>query len=60
MGSLRRSCKNPEETTLHYGGAQYIPTGRGLATQREAFLKSASVPVRIRDAGRGGWAVLVV
>ncbi|CAK9096135.1 1 [Durusdinium trenchii] len=28
------------ETTLHYGGAQYIPTGRGLATQREAFLKS--------------------
>lgn len=28
------------ETTLNYGGAQYIPTGRGLATRREPFLKS--------------------
>eukprot|EP00930_Biecheleria_cincta_P015653 TRINITY_DN12986_c0_g2_i1.p1 TRINITY_DN12986_c0_g2~~TRINITY_DN12986_c0_g2_i1.p1 ORF type:complete len:1556 (-),score=205.11 TRINITY_DN12986_c0_g2_i1:228-4286(-) len=27
------------ETTLHYGGAQYIPTGRGLATAREPFVK---------------------
>jgi len=25
-------------TTLTYGGAQYIPTGRGLATCRESFL----------------------
>jgi hypothetical protein len=29
-----------QETTLNYGGAQYIPTGRGLATRREPFLKS--------------------
>eukprot|EP00434_Breviolum_minutum_P030560 symbB.v1.2.027025.t1/scaffold2740.1/size71859/2 len=28
------------ETTLNYGGAQYIPTGRGLATSREPFMKS--------------------
>ena len=28
-----------QETTLNYGGAQYIPTGRGLATQREPFVK---------------------
>merc|ERR1740121_539019 len=28
------------ETTAHYGGAQYIPTGRGLATAREPFVKS--------------------
>jgi len=27
------------ETTVHYGGAQYIPTGRGLATAREPFQK---------------------
>jgi 1,3-beta-glucan synthase len=27
------------ETTLKYGGAQYIPTGRGLATAREPFDK---------------------
>jgi len=27
------------EATLYYGGAQYIPTGRGLATAREAFVK---------------------
>jgi len=25
--------------TLHYGGAQYIATGRGLATSRESFLR---------------------
>ncbi|CAJ1402016.1 unnamed protein product [Effrenium voratum] len=28
------------ETTLSYGGAQYIPTGRGLATRRESFVKN--------------------
>jgi len=27
------------KTTAHYGGAQYIPTGRGLATSREPFSK---------------------
>lgn len=26
-------------STVSYGGAQYIPTGRGLATTRETFLK---------------------
>lgn len=27
------------ESTVHYGGAQYIPTGRGLATAHEPFAK---------------------
>ena len=40
------------ETTLNYGGAQYIPTGRGLATRREPFLKSfrCFAPTHMYDA----------
>ncbi|CAE7879948.1 FKS1, partial [Symbiodinium sp. KB8] len=40
------------ETTLNYGGAQYIPTGRGLATQREPFVKNfrCFAPTHLYDA----------
>ena len=47
-----------EETTLNYGGAQYIPTGRGLATSREPFMKSfrCFAPSHMYDAlEAGGW-----
>ena len=40
LPSYRNSQSGTQETTLNYGGAQYIPTGRGLATQREPFVKN--------------------
>ena len=54
-----------QETTLNYGGAQYIPTGRGLATRREPFLKSfrcfaASHMYDALEASLGGsrWTII--
>ena len=50
------STYDSEETTLNYGGAQYIPTGRGLATSREPFMKSfrCFAPSHMYDALEAG------